>query len=123
MEDSVMRPALDVNTGCRLYEQARWGACGINCPPKVERPLTLRETIEWARSIPQSAREAQGHTRLVDFARRVKQVRVERAKLRERHPDLLRRAILDKLDRILAGRLDLFVEARRAAKFCWKPRL
>lgn len=116
-----MRPALDVKTCARLYEQARWGPCGQRVPRKTERPITLGETIQWARSIPRSARAAQGYARLRDFARHVKRLRAERAKLRERQPDPLRRDILDKLDRILADRHDLFVAARREAKFWWSP--
>jgi hypothetical protein len=123
MENSVMRPALDVNTWWRLYEQARWGACGQLVPAKAEKPLTLGETIQWARLIPRSARVAQGYLRITDFARHVKGIRAERAKLRERKPDPLRREILDKLDRIMAERHDLFVAARREAKFWWSPRV
>jgi hypothetical protein len=118
-----MRSALDVNTRGALYEQARWRACGFRRAPTGARPTTLSETIEWARRIPRSAREAQGYTRMVNFARHVKRLRAERARLREREPDPLRRDILDKLDRILADRPDLFIAARRAAKCWWRPQM
>ena len=114
-----MHSPLGLSTRRELHEQARWRACGL--APKVVRPITLGETIEWARRIPRSARKAQGHTRIADFARHVKRLRAERAKLRECQPDPLRRNILDKLDRILADRPDLFIAARRAAKCWWRP--
>jgi len=85
--------------------------------------MTLRETIKWARGIPRSARVAQGYPRIADFARNVKRLRAKRAKLRECQPDPLRRDILDKLDRILADRADLFISARRAAKCWWWPQM
>src|SRR5262245_6306358 len=123
MEDCAMSFPLDVETWWCLYEQARWGACGQHVPAKPERPPTLGETIDWARLIPRSARVAQGYPRISDFARHVRRIRAERAKLRERNPDPLRREILAKLDRILADRRDLFVAARREAKFWWGPRV
>ena len=116
-----MRSALDLNTRGALYEQARWRACGRT--PTVARPITLSETIEWAQRIPRSAREAQGYTRIADFARHVKRLRAERAKLRAQQPDPLRREMLNKLERILADRPDLFIAARRAAKCWWRSQM
>jgi hypothetical protein len=66
---------------------------------------------------------AQGYPRITDFARQVKRIRAERTELRERKPDPVRCEILDKLDRILADRPDLFVAARREAGFWWGPRV
>jgi hypothetical protein len=86
-------------------------------------PLLLRDTITWARSVPRSARVAQGFTRVTDFARAVQKLRVERAALRQWHPDPLRRNILDRLDRIVADRADLNRAARREAKVWWTPRM
>jgi hypothetical protein len=45
----------------------------------------------------------------------------QRAELRNQHPDPLRRAILDTLDRVVADRTDLKIAARRAAGFWWQP--
>jgi hypothetical protein len=113
----------DVKTGRALYEKARWGACGLGKAPSPVAPLTLSETIRWARRVPRSARVAQGFPRIIDFARKVKRLRTERAEVRRRHPNPLRRAILDKLDRVLTDRSDLVIAARREAHFWWKPRV
>jgi hypothetical protein len=50
-------------------------------------PLSLAETLNWARHIPRAAREAQGFKRITDFARHVKQLRIKRAELRKQQPD------------------------------------
>jgi hypothetical protein len=82
--------------GTFLYEQDRLLACGI---PKVrlrrEKPLSLGDTVKWARGIPRAGRAAQGFTRIKDFARHVKRLRERRAKLSKPQPDPLRREILD----------------------------
>ena len=79
-------------------------------------PLSVADTAKWARRIPRAAREAQGFTRIADFARHVKQLRAKRAELRKQHPDPVRRAILDTLERIMFNRADLRKAARREAK-------
>jgi hypothetical protein len=93
--------------GTFLYEQGRLRSCGL---PQVRTrraaPLTLAATVKWARRIPRSAREAQGFTRILDFARHVKELRAKRAELRKQRPDPLRRAILDTLERIMSDRFD-----------------
>jgi hypothetical protein len=103
--------------GTFLYEQGRLRPCGL---PQVQirraAPLTLAATAKWARRIPRSAREAQGFTRILDFARHVKELRAKRAELRKPQPDPVRRAILDRLERIMFDRTDLKKAARRAAK-------
>src|SRR5262249_52143758 len=76
---------------------------------------------KWARRIPLSARKAQGFSRIIDFARHVKQLRAKRAELRRQHPDPIRRSILDALDRVLLERSDLLIAARREAGFWWGP--
>jgi hypothetical protein len=103
-----MRSEYDQKTGRSLCERAREAGCGRGqAPITAPAPLTLGETLDWARRIPRSARVAQGFTRIADFARKVKQLRAERAELRNHSPDPLRRAILDTLDRVLADRSDL----------------
>src|SRR5262245_4386706 len=87
---AMLRP-YDQKTGGALYEKLRWRACGVRKPPKtIYIPLTLAETLNWARRIPHSARKAQGFTRIIDFARHVRQLRAKRAELRRRHPDPIR---------------------------------
>ena len=61
---------------------------------------------------------AAGFTRIIDFARHVKQLRVTRAELRRQHLDPIRRSILDALDRVLLDRRDLLTEACSEAR-CW----
>jgi hypothetical protein len=103
--------------GTFLYEQDRLRSCGL---PKVRirraTPLSLADTIKWARRIPRYARAAQGFTRIEDFARHVKQLRAKRAELRKPQPDPLRRAILDTLERIMFDCDGLRKAARRQAK-------
>jgi hypothetical protein len=124
MEGFSMRSACDQKTGHALCERAREAGCRLGeAPISAPVPLTLGETLEWARRIPRSARVAQGFTRIADFARKVKQLRGERAALRRQHPDPLRRAILDTLDRVLADRSNLVIAARREAGFWWNPRV
>jgi hypothetical protein len=107
----------------RLWlEQARRDAVGVRWEPTAAVPI-LAETVAWARNIPRAARHAQGFTRLEDFARHVKQLRAKRAKLREWHPDPVRRDLLDKLERIIDDRRDLTIAARRIAMFWWQPRM
>jgi hypothetical protein len=103
--------------GAFLYEEDRLHSCGLT-KARVERdaPLSVADTIKWARHIPRAAREAQGFTRIADFARHVKQLRADRAKLRKQHPDPVRRAILDALERIVFYRADLRKAARKEAK-------
>jgi hypothetical protein len=105
-----------------LLDRACRSAIGAHWEPTTAVP-TLAETVVWARSIPKAAREAQGFTRVLDFARQVKQLREERAKLRAWHPDPVRRDLLDKLQRIMDDRKDLTITARRIARFWWKPRM
>ena len=62
-------------------------------------PLSLKETVEWARQVPRSARVAQGFERFGDFARSVQRLRAKRIEPRKQRPDPLRRAILDTLER------------------------
>lgn len=45
--------------------------------------MNLTETIAWARSVPRSARVAQGYPRIRDFAHHVMRVRDERARRRK----------------------------------------
>ena len=124
MGGSVFITPYDQKTGRALCERAREAGCGPGeVPLSATAQLTLRETLEWARCVPRSARVAQGVPRIADFARKVKRLRGERAELRRQHPDPLRRAILDKLDRVLADRSDLIIAARREARFWWKPRV
>lgn len=103
--------------GTFLYEEARLRSCGL---PEVRNgraaPLSVADTVKWARRIPRAAREAQGFTRIADFARHVKRLRAKRAELGKQHPDPLRRGILDTLDRIMFDRTDLRKAARREAK-------
>ena len=103
--------------GSFLYEQDRLLPCGL---PKVRlrrtTPLSIAKTIKWARRIPRAAWQAQGFTRIRDFARHVKQLRQKRAELRKPKPDPVRRAILDRLERIMFYRADLRKAARREAK-------
>jgi hypothetical protein len=103
--------------GTFLYEQDRLLPCGL---PKVRlrrtTPLSIAETINWARRMPRAAWQAQGFTRIRDFARQVKQLRQKRAELRKPKPDPVRRAILDRLERIMLDRADLRKAARREAK-------
>jgi len=110
-------------TGRALYENERWAVCGLGAAPNSIVPLTLGETLQWARRIPRSARVAQGFTRLSEFARNVKQLRAKRAEWRKKYPDPLRRATLARLDRVLDDRRDLVIAARREAAFWWKPRV
>jgi hypothetical protein len=102
--------------GTFLYEEDRLRSCDL---PKVHirraAPLSVADTVKWARRIPRAAREAQGFTRIADFARHVKQLRAKRAELRKQHPDPVRRAILDTLERIMFDRTDLRKAARREA--------
>jgi hypothetical protein len=51
----------------------------------------------------------------------VKQLRAKRAALRKQHPDPLRRAILDTLERIMFDRTDLRKAARRAVNANYHP--
>lgn len=107
----------------RLWlQRARRNAVGA-CGEPAEAVPTLAETIAWARTIPLAAREAQGFTRLADFARHVKQLREKRAKLSEWRPDPVRRSILDRLEVIIDDREDLTAAAHRIAKFRWQPEL
>jgi hypothetical protein len=108
--------------GRLLHDKVRCAAVGARWEPRTSVP-SLKETIAWARRIPRAARAAQGFTRLVNFARYVKQLRAKRAKLREWHPEPVRRDILDKLECILNERKDLIITARRRARFTWKPRM
>jgi hypothetical protein len=109
-------------SGRLLLDRARRSAVGAHWESATAVP-TLAETLAWAPSIPTAAREAQGFTRVLDFARRVKRLREERAKLREWHPDPVRRDLLDKLQRIMDDRNDLTITARRIARFWWQPRM
>ena len=84
-------------------------------------PLTLKETIDWAREVPRSARVTQGFVRVGDFARSVQRLRAKRTELRKHHPDRLRRAIVDTLERVIYDRDDLRAAARRAARVSWHP--
>ena len=79
--------------------------------------MTLGEALDLARSIPRSARVAQGYPRIGDFARRVMSVRQERAGRRIYADSLqtLRREIAGRLERILWERQDLRRAARREA--------
>ena len=104
-------------TGRALYENERWAVCGLGAAPNSIVPLTLGETLQWARRIPRSARVAQGFTRLSEFARNVKQLRAKRAEWRKKYPDPLRRATLARLDRVLDDRRDLVIAARRERVF------
>jgi hypothetical protein len=103
--------------GTCLYEEDRLLSCGL---PKVHignaAPLSVADTVKWARRIPRAAREAQGFSRITDFARHVKRLRAKRAELRKQHPDPVRRAILDALERIMFYRTDLRKAARQEAK-------
>jgi hypothetical protein len=109
--------ALGHKEGTARYEQDRLRSCGFpRARIRAPAPLTLAQTVAWARRVPRSARAAQGFTRILDFARHVKRVRAKRAELRKRQPDPLRRAILDRLERIMLDRADLRKAARRAAK-------
>src|SRR5262245_9375196 len=105
----------------RLHEQARLRALGLRGKPKTFTPLTLAQTIAWARRVPRSARVAQGFRRIDDFARRVKLVRAKRAELRRCHPHPLRQSILETLERVLYDRDDLMKAARREARAHWGP--
>lgn len=114
----------DAKTGRALCERVHDARFGYRGPPiTTPAALSLRETLEWARRIPSSARIAQGFTRIADFARHVKQLRAQRAELHKPYIDPLRRTILDTLDRIVSDRNDLVVAARREAGFWWKPRV
>lgn len=46
-----------------------------NSTMRIVTPLTLAQTVAWARCVPRSARMAQGFTRTDNFARHVKRVR------------------------------------------------
>jgi hypothetical protein len=110
--------------GRLLHEQARRRAVGLRAPSRLPPgPLTLGQTIRWARRILRASRLAQGFPDIAEFARHVRQLRAERAELRAWQPDPLRRDILDRLDRVIQGRPDLIREARLVAGFWWKPRL
>ena len=113
----AMPRAFGHKEGTFLYEEERLRSCGL---PKVRvkrgTPRSVADTVKWARRIPRAAREAQGFTRIADFARHVKRLRAKRAELRKQHPDPVRRAILDKLERIMFYRTDLRKAARRKAK-------
>ena len=64
---------------------------------------------------------AQGFIRVSDFARSVQRLRAKRTELRKPHPDRLRRAIVDTLERVIYDRDDLRAAARRAARVSWRP--
>jgi hypothetical protein len=117
-----MRNRCGQSKGRLRLERARRGAVGVRWEPTAAVPA-LAETIAWARSIPRAGRQAQGFTRLADFARHVKQLRAKRAELREWHPDPVRRDVLDRLERIIGDRKDLTIAARRIARFWWQPRM
>ena len=117
-----MRNGCGQSKGRLRLERARRSAVGVRWEPTAAVP-TLAETTAWARSIPRAGHQAQGFTRLADFARHVKQLRTKRAKLREWHPDPVRRDVLDKLERIIGDRKDLTIAARRIARFWWQPRM
>jgi hypothetical protein len=80
--------------------------------------MTLTDTIQWARSIPRSARLAQGHPRIRDFALHVMRVRAARADRRRMRPNPIRTAIVRRLQRIVDDQLVLRRAARAEAGLC-----
>ena len=112
---SIVASTYGRRKGRLLCEQARAEACGLPLQ-RVRPPKPLGLTMLWADRIPRPARAAQGFHHVKDFARSVKELRARRAELQRQHPDPVRRAILDTLERILSDREDLREAARRQAR-------
>jgi hypothetical protein len=118
---SIVASTYGRRKGRLLCEQARAEACGLPLQ-RVRPPKPLGLTMLWADRIPRPARAAQGFHHVKDFARSVKELRARRAELQRQHPDPVRRAILDTLERILSDREDLREAARRQARARGRPR-